>query len=77
MVVIHKKWLYSGKSVCIWVNLFCSGKSGCIRDKVVVFVQKWLYTGKNGSIRAKGGPMNIFRKAQIVQMAESDIFCVK
>ena len=47
MVVIAEKWFYSGKS-------------GCIREKVVVFGQmwlysgkKWLYSGKSGCIRAK------------------------
>ena len=52
-----QRLLYSGKncsipesgSICIWLY---SGKSGCIREKVVVFGQigcirvKWLYTGK-------------------------------
>ena len=33
MVVFRQKLLYSGKS-------------GCIRAKVVVFGQKWLYSGK-------------------------------
>ena len=38
---------------------FSSGKSGCIRvkllysGKVVVFGQKWLYSGKSGCIREK------------------------
>ena len=45
MVVFGQKWLYSGGVV-----LF--GQSGCIRAKVVVFVNKfvfgqnWLYSGK-------------------------------
>ena len=29
------------------------GQSGCIREKVVLFVQKWLNSVKRGSIRAK------------------------
>ena len=33
MVALGQKWLYSGKSCCI-------------RTKVVVFMQKWLYLGK-------------------------------
>ena len=33
VVVIRQKWLYLGKSGCIWA-------------KVVVFGQKWLYSGK-------------------------------
>ena len=39
MVVFWKKLLYSVK----WLY---SGKSGCIRAKVVVFGQKRLYSGK-------------------------------
>ena len=34
------KWLYSGKSCCLWA-------------KVDVFVQKWLYSDKSGCVRAK------------------------
>ena len=30
-----------------------SGKSGCIRAKVVKFLQKWLYSVKSGCIPAK------------------------
>ena len=37
---IRAKWLYSGKS-------------GCVRAKVVVFGQKWLFSGKNCFIRSK------------------------
>ena len=39
---------------CIRKKSFYSGKSGCIRakvvviGKVVVFGEKWLYSGKNG-----------------------------
>ena len=51
--------LFSGKMVvfeqgdgirAIWLN---SGKSGCIRAKVVVFRTKWLYSGKNGCNRER------------------------
>ena len=48
MVVFGQKWLYSGKVVVFeqkWLysdNLLYSGKSGCICEKVVVFVKKWL-----------------------------------
>ena len=38
MTVFVQKWL-------------CSGKSGCIRAKVVIFGQKWLFSGKSGCIR--------------------------
>ena len=40
MVVFGQKSLYSGKS-------------GCIRAKVVVLGQKWLYSNKKGCVRAK------------------------
>ena len=42
-----------GQSGCIWVKWSYSGKSGCIRAKVVVFGQKWLYSGKSSCILAK------------------------
>ena len=35
--------LYLGKVVVFGQTLLSSGKSGCIRPKVVVFGQKWLY----------------------------------
>ena len=42
MVVIGYKWLYSGKSGCIRAKVVVFGQSGCIRPKVVVFGQKWM-----------------------------------
>ena len=50
MVVFGQKWLYLGK----WLN---SGKSDCIRAKVVVL-------GKSGCIRAK---VVIFRKSSCIR----------
>ena len=58
MVVIEKSgciramWLYSSKVDVFGQKWLYSGKSGCVRAKVVVFVQsaciraKWLYSGK-------------------------------
>ena len=46
MTVFGRKWLYSGKSGCIRAKVDVFVKSGCIRAKVVVFGQKWLYSGK-------------------------------
>ena len=46
MVVFEQVWLYSGEN-------------GCIRAKVVAFVQfgcnwgKWLYSGEDGFLRTK------------------------
>ena len=37
MVVIGRKWFYSGKSGCIRANMVVFGQSGTIRPKVVVF----------------------------------------
>ena len=39
VVVIGKKWLYSGKVVAI-------GQTGCIREKMVVFGQRYFSSGK-------------------------------
>ena len=39
MVVFGQKPLYSGKSDCIRVKLVVIGQSGCIREKLVVFGQ--------------------------------------
>ena len=50
MVVIRQ-------SGSIWAKLLYSGKCGCFRAKMVVFVQKWLYSfkkvvfGQSGIIR--------------------------
>ena len=50
---IGARWLYSGKSGCIW------GKKLLYSTKGILFVQigciqaKWLYFGKNELIRAK------------------------
>ena len=38
-----QKWLY-------WAKWLYSGKSFCIRVKMVVFLQKLLYSGKSGCI---------------------------
>ena len=46
MVVFRQKWLYSGKSGCIWAKAVVFGK-------VVVFWQKWLNSVKSGCIRVK------------------------
>ena len=59
MVVIGRKWFYSGKSgyirgkVVVFGQIGCirqkwlqSGKTGSIREKVVLFGQEWLYSGK-------------------------------
>ena len=46
VVVFGQKWLYSGKSDCVRAKVVVSGKSGVILPKVVVF-------GESGSIRAK------------------------
>ena len=53
MVAFGRKWFYSGKSFCIRVKVVVFGQSGCNREKVVLFVQKWLFSGKSGSIRTK------------------------
>ena len=59
MVVYGQKWLYSGKSGCIRVNLLYMDKFGCHAQnwlfscKVVVFWKKWLYSGKSGCLRTK------------------------
>ena len=37
----------------IRAKLLYSGKSGCIRVRVVVFGKKWLYSSKSGCNRAK------------------------
>ena len=55
VVVFGQKWLYSGKSGCIRVKVVVFGQRPCIRAKVVVVEQKWLYSGKNGSISGKSG----------------------
>ena len=46
MVLFRQKWLYSGNCCCTLAKLLYSGKSGSIREKVVVLGQKWLYLGK-------------------------------
>ena len=53
MVVIGRKWFYSGKSGYIKGKVVVFGQNGCIRAKVVVVGQNWIYSGKSGSIRAK------------------------
>ena len=57
MVLVGKKLLYSGKSVCIRAKVVVFGQSGCVRAKVVVLGQKlfysgkWFYLDKSGCIR--------------------------
>ena len=53
MVLFGQKWLYSEKSGCIRAKLVVFVQSGCIWAKVVVFGQKWLYWKKSGCSRAK------------------------
>ena len=36
MVLFLQTFLFRGKRCCTWTNLLYSGKSGCIREKVVV-----------------------------------------
>ena len=51
-----QKWLYWGKLVVLGQKWLNSGKSGCIRVKLVVFskvVVFGLYSGKSGFSRAK------------------------
>ena len=65
VVVVCQKWLYPGKSGCIWQSGYIRqkvvvfGKSGCIRAKVVVFGQsgciqaKVVLFGQSGCIKAR------------------------
>ena len=53
MNVFEQKWLYLGKSGCIRAKVVVFLQSHCNAIKVVVFGQKWLYSGKSGCIRAK------------------------
>ena len=46
VVLFGQKWFYSGKSGCIRAKVVVFGQSGCTRAKVVVYEQKWLYSGK-------------------------------
>ena len=46
MVVFGQKWLYSGKSGCIRAKMVVFGQGGCIRAK-------WLYLKKSGCVRVK------------------------
>ena len=43
MDVFVQKWLYSGRSGGIREKVVVFGKSGCIRAKVTLFGKKWLY----------------------------------
>ena len=63
MVVFEQKWLYSGKTCCI-------------RKKVVVFGQSclmqinWLISGKSGSLRGRrfySGKMVVFGESGCIQ----------
>ena len=45
-VVFGQKWLCSGKSCCIRGKVVVFGKSGCNWAKKVEFGQKLLYSGK-------------------------------
>ena len=69
MVVIGRKWFYSGSGftkvvVFRWgkgvvgqsgirAKVVVFGQSGCIRKKVDLFGKKWFYSGKSGCNRAK------------------------
>ena len=59
MVVFGKKWLYSCRVVVFGKNCLYSGKSSCIRAKVVVFGQNGYYweelvaVGQISCLRAK------------------------
>ena len=53
MVVFVQKLLYSGESGCIREKVVVFVQSGFIAAKEVVFGQKWLYLGKSGFILAK------------------------
>ena len=53
MDLIGKKWFYSGKSGCIRTKVVVFGQKWLYLCKVVVFGQKFLYSGKSGCIRAK------------------------
>ena len=56
MVVFGRKWLFSGKSFCIRAKIVVFGQKllySRICAKVNPFGQKWLYSGQSGSIRAE------------------------
>ena len=53
MTVFGQKWLYSGKSGCVWAKVVVFGKSGCILPKGVIFGQMLFYSRKSAFIRAK------------------------
>ena len=46
MVVIGRMWFYSGKSGCIRAKVVVFGPSGCIRAKMGCIRVKWLYFDK-------------------------------
>ena len=50
---IWEKWLNSGKGGCIRAKVVVFLQSGCIRAKKLVFGKKWLYSDKSGSIFGK------------------------
>ena len=62
---IQLSLLYSGRAVVFRKQWLYSGKSGCIRAKVVILGVKWFYLDKNGSIRPKllySGKVVVFRQ---------------
>ena len=53
MVVVGQKMLCLGKVVVFWQKLILSGKSGCIRRKLIPYGHKWFYSGKRDCIWSK------------------------
>ena len=51
MVVLVQKWLYSDKSGCIREKFVVFGKNLLYLGKMVVIGQKWLYSDKSGFIQ--------------------------
>ena len=51
--VFGKKCLYSGKSGCVRAKVVVFGQRCLYSGKVNVFGQKWLFSGKKGCIQAK------------------------
>ena len=50
---VGAKWLSSGKSSCIREKVVAFGLKCLYSGKVVVLGEKWLYSGKSRCIRAK------------------------
>ena len=53
MVVIAEKWFYSGKSGCIREKVVVFGQSGCIRARSGCIRAKVVVFGQSGCIQAK------------------------